>query len=430
MTRSLFPALTDFARDERGSIAATFGGALLGIMVTTGVAVDYSRAAAVRSEMQGAADAASLATARAIAAGESDTKKLQAVARSIFDANMRADIAETVKSADFKVVTDLKTKTASVKATAHMKTVLIGIAGVDVVDLGVSSDSTVDGTKFEIAMMVDMTGSMASKPKAGGPTKIASLKSASTDFINTLLPANGANKEVVRIGVVPFAASVNAGAYAAAVSGGKSTACVTERYLSGVIDSSDASGKVSPVGVSAAADCPANKVRPLTNDRTALLADVSAFTASGTTAGHLGTIWARYVLSAKWSDVWTGAAASATGAKGVRKVAILMTDGLYNTSYGTTGKQTVVEPNPASMDAALAACGAMNKEGITVYTIGFDLTGASGTWAKKMLEDCASTITDQNGVKRKAFYDAADGAALKAAYDEIAAQILKIRLSS
>lgn len=430
MLSKLLATTTALAADRRGAIAPIFGVAVTAIMLTAGFAIDYSRAAAARTYLQSALDASALAAAKAMATGTTDTAALTKVAREMFDANFQIAMTEKVETSAFKVVADTVKKTVSVTASAKMPTTFMSIASIDDLEVGSSSTTSVDGTKFEVAMMVDMTGSMASKPKGGGPTKIASLKSASTDFINTMLPSSGVNNDIVKIGIVPFAASVNAGAYASAATGGKSTSCVVERYASGAIDASDTSGAVAPVGTSKSASCPSNQVRPLTNNRTALLDDVTKFSTSGTTAGHLGTIWARYVLSAKWGDVWPAGKASANGTKGVKKVAILMTDGLYNTSYSEKGASTFVEPNSASTDAALAACQAMDKEGIVVYTIGFDLSGASGTWAKKLMQDCASTITDQNGKKVKAFYDVSDGAALKAAYADIAAQLLRIRVSS
>lgn len=419
------------AHDRTGAIAPIFGVVASVVMVSAGFAIDYGRAVAARADLQGALDVAALAAAKALSTGTTDTTTLTKLARDMFDANVRTALTAPVAGSDFTLAADAKTKTVTLAVSARMPTAFMGLVAIDQLDIGAQSSSVVDGTKFEIAMMLDATGSMGDKPKGGSVAKLTSLKSAAADFVNTMLPAGGGTKDIVRIGLVPFAASVNAGGYAATVTGGKSAACVTERYdAAGQIDASDASGAVSPVGTAASAACPSLAVRPMTNDAATLLADIAALKASGSTAGHLGTIWARYLLSSKWSDVWTGAAASATGTKGVKKVAILMTDGLYNTSYSQKGKMTQVEPNAVSTGAALAACQAMDKETTVVYTIGFDLSGASGGWAKTLLQDCASTITDPNGKTRKAFYDVADDAALKAAYQDIAAQLLRIRVSS
>ncbi len=100
-----------------------------------------------------------------------------------------------------------------------------------------------------------------------------------------------------------------------------------------------------------------------------------------------------------------------------------MTDGKFNTFYGQPG--TDDGPIAAkSAAAAIATCDAMKAKGITVYTIGFAMTGSLQS-ATDTLKTCASVI---DGVP--AFYDAKDAAALGAAYDDIANRILTIRISS
>lgn len=427
VTRALRRTALRFRRDDTGSVAVMFGASLIGITLTAGMAIDYARAAAVRADVQAALDSASLAAAKTMSEGVTDPKAIAAAARTMFDANYAARLGEPLRSVDFKVVADTATKAATVTASVKVATVFMTMAGIPDVDVGSSSSATADGDKLEVAMMVDMTGSMASRPKGGTKPKIDSLKAAAADFVDTMLPANGVNASKVRIGFVPFSEGVNAGTYASAVSGGKATRCVSERF--GADANTDAPPSAAPLTATAAA-CPTNVVRPLTNDRAALLADTKAFSATGTTAGHVGTQWARYVLSSRWSTVWPAAAAVPAGTKGTKKIAILMTDGLYNTSFDASGKPTVTEPNPASTAQALAACQAMDRDGITVYTIGFDLNGASGTWAKQLLQDCASTVTDPSGTSRKAFYDVTDDAGLKAAYQDIAQRLLRVRVTS
>lgn len=420
---------TRFRRDERGGVALLFGATMTAVMLASGVALDYSTASAARQDLQRALDAASLMAARTVSDGETDAAKIRTAARSAFDANFVSRIADKVTDANFTVAADTKTSTVKVAATSKVKTAFMKIAGIDSVDIGSSSVSTIEDDKIEVVLMVDMTGSMASSPKAGGQPKITSLKQSVSSFIDTLLPSSGKNKARVRIAIVPFSEGVNGGAYASTVTGGKSTKCVLERQ--GAEALTDAPPSVAPLGAPGkwSVSCPSNAVRPLTNDRTALIGDIAGFAATGTTAGHIGTEWSRYVLSSKWSSVWPVASApAAAGTKGVRKIAILMTDGMYNTSYDASGKPTVTtdpNPNTTSVNAAIATCKAMQQEGTTVYTIGFDITGSGSTTVKKNLQDCASTVSGT-----KAFYDAADSKALQAAYDDIASRLLSLRLSS
>src|SRR5262249_10950053 len=47
-------------------------------------------------------------------------------------------------------------------------------------------------------------------------------------------------------------------------------------------------------------------ISPLSTDKTALTTVIDGFSANGTTAGHLGVAWTWYLLSPKWSSIWTG----------------------------------------------------------------------------------------------------------------------------
>ena len=50
---------------------------------------------------------------------------------------------------------------------------------------------------------------------------------------------------------------------------------------------------------------PLPAVIPLTSDKSALLATINGYTPAGSTAGHLGTAWAWYMLAPSWNSIWT-----------------------------------------------------------------------------------------------------------------------------
>ena len=401
-------------RDRRASLGTTFALALLPMAMAMGAAVDYSRATLVRADLQQAVDAAALATTRAQAQGEGDAARLGAIARSTFDANYTsADIAG-VAAADLTLVREAGGLGIGLTARTGIETTLTRIAGIARFDVAATSHAVLDKKDFEIALMFDVTGSMADAPKAGGATKITSLKKAAGDFVTTLMPTAGhfaAGK--VRIATVPFSQGVNAGAAARGVSGGTSTSCVVEREGLGATD--DLAPTIAPLPRPSDMACPANPIAPLTADRGSVLAAVSSLTATGTTAGHIGTAWAWYTLSPNWNAAWPANAAAPAG-KGVAKIAVLMTDGLYNTVY-RSGKPAMDGLAKAQANArAVALCQGMKQSGITVYTVGFDVKDPQ---VASTLSACASPLPGG----ARAYFDAADGAALKAAYDEIARQI-------
>jgi len=138
---------------------------------------------------------------------------------------------------------------------------------------------------------------------------------------------------------------------------------------------------------------------------------------AGSTAGHIGTAWAWYLLSPNWSNIWPAASKpgnyadlKAVNSKGypvLQKYAILMTDGDYNLQYSST----------SSLNQAKTLCTNMKAAGITVFSVGFMVSSA----AKSFLTSCA-TSADY-------YYDATNGDKLRSAFRDIALKISTLRLS-
>ena len=82
---------------------------------------------------------------------------------------------------------------------------------------------------------------------------------------------------------------------------------------------------------------PASQLVPLTKDTKVLKDTIDGFAASGNTAGQLGTAFAWYLLSPNWNTVWPAdSQVTAYGTPKVDKIAMLMTDGEYNTVQAIT----------------------------------------------------------------------------------------------
>ena len=122
---------------------------------------------------------------------------------------------------------------------------------------------------------------------------------------------------------------------------------------------------------------PQNTIVPLTSDKNALNTAIDDLTADGSTAGHLGTAWTWYTLSPNWQNVFTPTSRpKAYNQSDVKKIAILMTDGAYNTQYCLGVKDSVINcnaENGSSVEQARQICTNMKAAGITVYTVGFEL---------------------------------------------------------
>jgi Flp pilus assembly protein TadG len=427
-------------KDDRGTVAMIFGLVAMAIVLFVGAAVDMGRWLHAHSHTKAAVDSAVLAGARTLQVTGGDTAAALLAARSYYKSNVQKRIKVMSDTIDFVVGGDNKSVTA--EGTAYIRTPFLGIARIKRLALwndsgaeAASASSEIgSGTdqQIEISIMLDTTGSMQGQ-------KLTDLKAAAKDLLDIML-AEG--RDNVRIALAPFAESVRPGTYLSQVRGSRSstvrvrdssgrqqtyalTSCVSERTGSDAY--TDASPDASRVGAvyTRSGNCtPGASIVPLTTDKARLTATINGLTASGTTAGHIGTAWAWYLLSPNWSNVWTGGSTPGSyDDTNVRKIAILMTDGEYNTQYDAAGILTSVNStNPVngySNNQARTLCSGMKESGIEVYTVGFALDNAN---AIETLEQCATSDSTS--------YLAEDGAQLRNVFRDIAIKLSPLHLTN
>ena len=171
-----------------------------------------------------------------------------------------------------------------------------------------------------------------------------------------------------------------------------------------------------------------NEMLPLTSDKSKLHAKIDSLSAFGATAGALGTAWAWYTLSPKWDQIWTGNSKPGSyadlttlkdGRPVLKKVAILMTDGQYNTHRAFKGA------DPAMVSGnAKTICQNMKSAGVEVYTVGFglnELPAADRARAEDTLQSCGTDIQH--------FYNAFNVDQLKGAFRDIALKLAVLRIT-
>jgi hypothetical protein len=176
-------------------------------------------------------------------------------------------------------------------------------------------------------------------------------------------------------------------------------------------------------------------ITPLSSDRASLKTTVEGFSASGSTAGHIGTAWAWYLLSPEFGYLFADSSKPAAyGTTNLMKFAVIMTDGAYNSPYcngviakdagsgsGSASDHTNCNaPNGSSVWQAKQVCAGMKAKGVVVYTVGFDV-GDDDT-ARDVLTSCATDTAH-------AFFPQT-GSDLKNAFREIAQQITNLRVKS
>ena len=421
----------DFVTDNNGTIAVIFAFVLIACCVAVGLTVDGGRAYLTKEKAGQAADAAALASAKTLMTGNSTDAEIRLIATNLFEENVLHDPSAGATYDNIKVVIDRTANTVTVSADAHVSTTFGRLANIDSFNFTTSSQATFGVGDLELGLVLDTTGSMNNASNSGtGTPKIDELKVAASHLFDSLLPDSG-HAGSVRIGIAPFSASVNAGAYAAAVTNGASTdQCVVER------SGGDASTDADPVvasdylrpgsshlndidpteGLSRAPSayaCETASVLPLTTDKAALKATVNGFRANFWTAGHIGTAWGWYLISPNWSHVWPAASVPAAyGTRNLTKAIVVMTDGIYNTAYynGATSAQQ-----------AINLCNNAKAKGVLVYTIGF--TSPAG--AEATLKACASP-DPHTGLP--GYYHAESQAELSAAFQDIATKLTALRL--
>ncbi|TIT23418.1 MAG: VWA domain-containing protein [Mesorhizobium sp.] len=440
----LVQAIGGFAGDRSGNFAVLFGiiGSVLALSV--GFAVNLSQLYNVKSSLQGVVDAAVTSTARDLTTGVISETDASKSVQAFLDANSMAGILQDNQIVLDNLVVDRTAKT--VQADAHVNVnyyfPLFSTGGMQRVPA--STTALYSDKQIEVAMMLDVTGSMAGQ-------KIIDLRAAAANAVDSFLGGQDPANPRVRVSIVPYANSVNAGALAASsvyvetstsqrkqapgngavqyVSGFvRPDNCATERK--GTYQYSDAGPDVSMVNrdyllssfawQTGTAACPAAALKPLTADATALKNVIKTFVASGGTAGHVGVQWSWYMLSENWGSVMKASERPAKmDPKNVAKIAILMTDGEFNLSYfdaSTVGDVYNSAGKEPPRTAAKTLCAAMRNKGIEIFTIGFDL---NETNAKATLQDCASPDT----AKIKHFYQAANGTELNQAFQDIARNV-------
>ena len=212
----------------------------------------------------------------------------------------------------------------------------------------------VGGTNVEMSLMLDVTGSMCSPAR-----RSRRCKSAAKDLIDIVVWADQ-SKYYSRVALAPFAEAVNVGTTLAPLVRGTdgqhfgdcadihhhhhaerrdaaadqavdqipeseraaarqctwtiSTKCVTERIGNDAYTDAAPTGTSTYVGkgyfgtstttscgVGNYTDTEVNSIQPLSNDTTMLKRRIDKLDTGGSTAGHLGTAWAWYLLSPNWN---------------------------------------------------------------------------------------------------------------------------------
>ena len=419
VVQKISSSLNQFKSDEKGSIIPLTALMMSTLLITAGAAYDYTSLSQSRSKMNDALDSAILATGKQLLNGDTSTASLRQRFEDFYFTNLNGlgPLTKDHTIVEFNV--DFNTGEVKAVTQSTYNTSFMAVTGLTSLNVVSSGAGIFEQKETEVALMLDLTGSMTWKD-SNGKVKLNGLKEAASTAVNTLFK-NSNNK--VRVALVPYSEAVNArievggDKLSGLVTGGKSIKCVTER--SGAEEATDANHKTSVLGAKTTI-CPNSTIQPLTRNKQQLLDEIGNFEADNGTAGHLGIAWSYYLLSPEWQVALPGSSSPKQYSNDVDKIAILMTDGQFNTAHSGPGVGTTRSPQLSRDLCADMKAEKSGNPGITIYSIAF-----AAEESEALLKECATP--DSNGVQY--FYSAATNQELVSAFEEIANSIQKLRLS-
>jgi Flp pilus assembly protein TadG len=457
---SLFRAIRRFAANKAGVSAVTFAISFSVLAPMTMGVFDIYQMNGQRGKLQDALDAAALYAARSTA---TTTKDIDIIGDKALAANLKLIPGATLQSSNFVLDT---TGDAKVVAVASVRVPALAPDAFVHNPVTVNTTVTRAGNNLEVALVLDNSNSMGQ----GTNPSIVALRSAATQLVD-LVVSDTQSPYYSKVSIIPYGNGVNVGTYAAVARGttqsgtnstsgtngsplfanfkftnpsGSSktfaiTSCVSERTgPEAYTDASPATAKVGAnYGPGSANPCISAQMAPLSSDKTAIHTAINNLTACCSTGGHIGVAWGWYTLSPNWNTVFTGnAAPAAYGAPHTIKALVLMTDGEYNSVYcknviaqdSTSGSGNTTDHincngtnGKDAYQQAQALCDAMKAppNNVVIYTVGLNVLAKPQ--AQDLVNKCA---TDAKHV-----YLPADGTAMTAAFNQIAADLQRLRLS-
>jgi Flp pilus assembly protein TadG len=462
--------LKRFASNTHGNVTLMAGISAIPLVIAGGAAIDYERAINAKTQLQASLDSAVL---YASAQNSTSNDVLTSVSRPYLDSNYHNNADAKVKS--FAITAGDATNTLKATGVVTLNTWFMATVGIYTLDVTANSQALHTGTgrniNLEVSMVLDNTNSM-NTPGSGYATKpIDDLKTAATNFVNTVMSSNQ-TPYYTKIAVIPYNNGVNLGSAAAATaargtylagtnivpgwqkytfpnaSGGSSTFtisnCVTERV--GPLAYTDASAATSPVGRQYDGTqniCGVQQYLPLSTSVTSINSTINAMVANYSTAGQVGIAWGWYTLSPNFG-IFSGESVPAgydkltttdTASK-VKKVMILMTDGEYNSVYsnGVISGNPVVSGSYYTTDDLInrapdngnvytqsnSMCTAIKASGVEVYTIAFQLD-QSYPQRVALLSNCATDASHA--------LNAANQSQLNSVFQTLALNLVAMRLT-
>lgn len=438
-----------FSSDSRGAVILIIGLAMIPLAIALGLVIDSARSYTALNRLQGAVDSAALAGANST---ENEEESIEQAATMFFESNYADDYLGGSLTT-FNAVFDEDSGEITVSAEVLLPTTFLRVAGKDNVVIDATASAITQTSGLELALVVDVTGSMDST--VGGVKKIDSLKDAATSLLDILYSEDDLVDDLF-VSLVPYSGAVNIGPDRTNLIVGLNQDQFSPETWGGCVEAREdgldqtddrprgSSGKFPPYnfrkfneaffpffGDSGNLFCPEQPITPLEASRQVIEDKIDALTASGATLTNIGLVWGWRALSPVWRGDWGGEIPQDRpldyDSEGNIKAIVFMTDGEASvfdyTAYGLRseerlGTSNFTLANQEVDNRLLAVCNSMKDEGIQIFTIMFDLNNPT---VETLYRDCATS--DEH------FFDTPTGEDLEAAFRKIGRQLTNLRLT-
>lgn len=206
LLNTVWADLCAFGANRSGVFAQLYAVAIIPLLLSVGVAIDYRNAQAAQSELRDALDSALLAAARSYSlntfADETDRRAVaEEAGRAIFERNL-ADATVEVDDADIVFSFDPTTIRVSAEVEGRAQLIFGGLFGLDhlSVEAGAAAQGA-DRRRVEVVLALDNTGSTTSN------NRMTLMRAAAQNFVDYLFD-NG-QEDNLYIGLVPWTHTVN-----------------------------------------------------------------------------------------------------------------------------------------------------------------------------------------------------------------------------
>ena len=188
--------------DRSAGVAPLLGLCIIPMVGAVGAAIDYSRAASVRTSMQMALDSTALMLSKE--AQGLDTAQLGSKATAYFNALFHRPETNNVQITQEFGSPALSTFSLKITGTTTLPTVFWRVLGTDHVDITATGEVLWGIKKLNLALTLDNTGSMSSN------NKMTELQKAAHTLLTTLKNAEKTPGDI-KISIIPFDTDVNVG---------------------------------------------------------------------------------------------------------------------------------------------------------------------------------------------------------------------------